>query len=153
VWVSQHGAVWVSAFCCCSFFVTRSAVLRQWQVLEWLYLFIWQSVCGLISSQAKFLERFNFESHVYPRLGVEFLKHYLIECPCRRIAWSWSPWITRFEFLFTSLDEVWPACLLWSWINIVGEVLIVFFAICKYFVMALWVIVLCCSMLLWFYVL
>uniref|UniRef100_A0A2N9EE54 Uncharacterized protein n=1 Tax=Fagus sylvatica TaxID=28930 RepID=A0A2N9EE54_FAGSY len=35
------------------------------------------------------------------------------------------------EFLFTSLNEVWPAYLLWSWINLVAEVLVVFFAIYK----------------------
>ena len=110
-------------------------MLRRQQVLDWLDLFFWQSVCGLIPFQAKFLKRFNFESLVYPRLGVEFLKYYFIECPCRRIAWSSSPWITRFEFLFTSLDEVWPAYLLWSWINLVAEVLAIFFAIYKYFVM------------------
>ncbi len=90
-------SMWVS--------LTRSAVLRRRQVLEWLDLFFWQSVCGLIPSQAKFLKRFNFESLV-------FLKHCFIECPCRRISWSSSPWITRFKFLFTSLDEVWPAYLL-----------------------------------------
>ena len=99
-------SVWIS--------LSRSAMLRRQQVLEWLDLFFWQSICGLIPFQAKFLKRFNFESFVYRRLGVEFLKHYFIECPCRRIAWSSSPWITRFEFLFTSLDEVWPAYLLWS---------------------------------------
>ena len=37
--------------------------------------------------------------------------------------------------MFTSLNEVWPAYLLWSWINLVAEVLVVFFAIYKYFVM------------------
>ena len=51
------------------------------------------------------------------------------------------PWITRFKFMFTSLDEVWPAYLLWSWINLVAEVLVVFFAICKYFVMGYCVVV------------
>ena len=98
-------SVWVSA----SFrwiYLTRSVVLRRRRVLKWVDLFFWQSICGLIPFQAKFLKRFNFESFVYRRLGVEFLKHYFIECPCRRIAWSSSPWITRFEFLFTSLDEV-----------------------------------------------
>ena len=131
MWISQHGAMSISASCWCYLFVTRSAVLRQWQDLEWLDLFIWQVVCGLISFQAKFLKRFKFESLVYPRLGVEFLKHYLIECSCRRIVWFSSPWITQFKFLFTSLNEVWPTYLLWSWINLVAEVLVVFFAIYK----------------------
>ena len=33
--------------------------------------------------------------------------------------------------------------LLWSWINFVAKVLVVFFAICKYFVMGHCVVVLC----------
>jgi hypothetical protein len=94
-----------------------------------LCLSLWLSVCGLIPTRANFLERFNFESLVYPRLGVVSLKHYL-KCPCRRIAWSSSPWLTRFDYLFISLIEVLSACRLWIWTTVV-EVLVIFFAIRK----------------------
>ena len=90
---------------------------------------LWLSVCGLIPTRANFLERFNFESLVYPHLGVVSLKHYL-ECPCRRIAWSSSPWLTRFDYLFISLIEVLSAYRLWIWTTVV-EVFVIFFAIHK----------------------
>ena len=114
------GAATGGSCCCCFvlffffffFSVTRFAVRRRWQALEWQYLSLWQLVCGLIPVGAKLLERFNFESFAYSCLGVESLKNCL-EYPCRRIAWSWSVWLTRFEYLFISSVEGLPPCLLW----------------------------------------